>query len=525
MRSVRIMENELMNLLGAARLSLYCFMLPNPIASLIDMDDVERLNLLKKIIGAQIYEEHHAEIRNKMANIGTTINMLRGNVQEFESHKENLMQITFNQIEGTREGVEGVERVCKESNISGLIGPIYKLIDCEEKYFTAVEIVAGKSLFHVVVDNTETAKTIGKRMNEAQAGRVTLRPLDQARTTCNVDDSELQASHMTPLLKLLKCSPLHKKALSLIFGNTMYLENLREITTHGYDYVTPKGFQFSKGIMRGGYYDENKLKLKFAKIIRENGNLCSEKGECLKDINNRIVQLLERERDKLVGYLETYKKEIAELRKSIDLERYTGKEEEELKGRLINSKKRRKISNSPEKLIADSKKQIEDLEHYATETRAMISEVDKEKDVCMQKISTTVNNCFGDVISKLVPGCSGKLTMIREEDRGPADNTEGGPTNFIGVKMEVSFPGQGETQSTVEKTVAGVALILAILECDPPPFYLFNGIIAKLEDTNYRHAVTDIISSLIEKTQFIVSWPEAQKNADKKFSWVDGEPV
>ncbi|KAL7595856.1 hypothetical protein Lser_V15G29572 [Lactuca serriola] len=524
MRSLRIMENELMNLLGAARLSLYCFMLPNPIASLIDMDDVERLNLLKKIIGAQIYEEHHAEIRNKMANIGTTINMLRGNVQEFESHKENLMQITFNQIEGTREGVEGVERVCKESNISGLIGPIYKLIDCEEKYFTAVEIVAGKSLFHVVVDNTETAKTIGKRMNEAKAGRVTLRPLDQARTTCNVDDSELQASHMTPLLKLLKCSPLHEKAVSPIFGNTMYLENLREITTRGYDYVTPKGFQFSKGIMRGGYYDENKFKLKFAKIIRENGNLCSEKGECLKDINNRIVQLLERERDKLVGYLETYKKEIAELRKSIDLERYTGKEEEELKGRLINSKKRRKISNSPEKLIADSKKQIEDLEHYATETRAMISEVDKEKDLCMQKISTTVNNCFGDVISKLVPGCSGKLTMIREEDRGPADNTEGGPTNFIGVKMEVSFPGQGETQSTVEKTVAGVALILAILECDPPPFYLFNGIIAKLEDTNYRHAVTDIISSLIEKTQFIVSWPEAQKIADKKFSWVDGEP-
>ena len=40
--------------------------------------------------------------------------------------------------------MEGVERVCKESNISGLIGPIYKLIDCEEKYFTAVEIVAGK---------------------------------------------------------------------------------------------------------------------------------------------------------------------------------------------------------------------------------------------------------------------------------------------------------------------------------------------------------------------------------------------
>ena len=45
-------------------------------------------------------------------------------------------------------------------------------------------------------------------MNEAKAGRVTLRPLDQARTTCNVDDSELQASHMTPLLKPLKCSPV-----------------------------------------------------------------------------------------------------------------------------------------------------------------------------------------------------------------------------------------------------------------------------------------------------------------------------
>nr|KAJ0219981.1 hypothetical protein LSAT_V11C200092990 [Lactuca sativa] len=35
-------------------------------------------------------------------------------------------------------------------------------------------------------------------MNEAKAGKVTLSPLDQAATTCNVDDSECQASHKTP---------------------------------------------------------------------------------------------------------------------------------------------------------------------------------------------------------------------------------------------------------------------------------------------------------------------------------------
>lgn len=36
-----------------------------------------------------------------------------------------------------------MKRICDQNRIDGVYGPIIELLDCDEKYFTAVEVTAG----------------------------------------------------------------------------------------------------------------------------------------------------------------------------------------------------------------------------------------------------------------------------------------------------------------------------------------------------------------------------------------------
>ena len=42
-----------------------------------------------------------------------------------------------------RRGLKSVKSICKEYNIRGVFGPVIELLDCDEKFFTAVEVTAG----------------------------------------------------------------------------------------------------------------------------------------------------------------------------------------------------------------------------------------------------------------------------------------------------------------------------------------------------------------------------------------------
>ncbi|KAL0670600.1 hypothetical protein Bca4012_033304 [Brassica carinata] len=111
-----------------------------------------------------------------------------------------------------------------------------------------------------------------------------------------------------------------------------------------------------------------------------------------------------------------------------------------------------------------------------------------------------------------------------EDDGGREADAEGRVEKYLGVKVKVSFTGQGETQSMKQlsggqKTVVALALIFAIQRCDPAPFYLFDEIDAAL-DPQYRTAVGNMIRGLADdsvSTQFITTTfrPELVKVADK----------
>lgn len=154
--------------------------------------------------------------------------------------------------------------------------------------------------------------------------------------------------------------------------------------------------------------------------------------------------------------------------------------------------------------------------------RELISVLDQRKDESIERTFKGVARHFREVFSELVQGGHGYLVMMKKKDGelGDDDNDEDGPRDpdpegrvekYIGVKVKVSFTGQGETQSMKQlsggqKTVVALTLIFAIQRCDPAPFYLFDEIDAAL-DPQYRTAVGNMIRRLADmaNTQFITT--------------------
>lgn len=131
-----------------------------------------------------------------------------------------------------------VRKICNEYEIPGLIGPIIELLDCDEKFFTAVEVTAGNrfgvilffcydhvemvsidaictlcSLFHVVVETDEISTQIIRHLNALKGGRVTFIPLNRVKAP---HVNYPRSSDVIPLLKKLKFSAHHAPAFQQV---------------------------------------------------------------------------------------------------------------------------------------------------------------------------------------------------------------------------------------------------------------------------------------------------------------------
>ncbi|KAL2642026.1 hypothetical protein R1flu_009613 [Riccia fluitans] len=170
-----------------------------------------------------------------------------------------------------RRGLASIKKICKDHDIRGVHGPICELLDCDEKFYTAVEVTAGTSLFHVVVEHDDISTRIIRYLSAYKGGRVTFMPLNRIRAP---DIRYPKGPDVVPLLKKLKYAPSFHAAFAQVFGRTVICRDLEVATNVAknaeVDCITLEGDQVSKkGGMTGGFYDFRRSKLKLMSIIRE----------------------------------------------------------------------------------------------------------------------------------------------------------------------------------------------------------------------------------------------------------------
>ncbi|KAL0845154.1 hypothetical protein Bca101_018400 [Brassica carinata] len=444
---------------------------------------------------------------------------LSSEIDKFKTELERAKKNLDHAIPGdVRRGLSSIKRICSEHKINGVFGPLVELVDCEEKFFTAVEVTAGNSLFHVVVENDNISTEIIKHLSSRKGGRVTFIPLNRVIAP---HVNYPQSSDAVPLLRRLKFDSRFALAFGQVFGRKVVCQDLNVATrvakSDGLDRITLEGDQVNrKGGMTGGFYDHRRSKLRFMNTIIQNTKSIDTKGKVLADKNTQLVteqQRLEADWTHRKLQVEQLKQEIAnatkqkhaihksleqkekslgdvrtqmeQLRSSMAMKKaematevvdqLTPEEREEL------SRLNPEIKDLKDKLIAlrqiglreTRKAELEtnlstNLKRRINELHATISSIEDEPSssgletqelddakLLVEEVTNELESlCRSiDEKTKQVKRFKDEKAKLKDRDHDEKDDgcgeahTEGRVEKYDGVKVKVSFTGQGETQS------------------------------------------------------------------------------
>ncbi|KAK7035420.1 Structural maintenance of chromosomes protein 3 [Paramarasmius palmivorus] len=185
------------------------------------------------------------------------------------------------------------------ANWSGVYGPLYKLFTIPDpKFSTAIELTAGNSLFHVVVDNDSTASRLLEIMLKEKTGRVTFVPLNRIHPSVPT----LPASTTTdaiPLLSKISYDPLHEKAFQQVFGKTFVCRDLTiaaaYVKSHSINTITLDGDKVDrKGALTGGYHDVRRSRITAIKDVTSWDAKYTEESTKSREVKERIAVLDQR---------------------------------------------------------------------------------------------------------------------------------------------------------------------------------------------------------------------------------------
>jgi len=191
----------------------------------------------------------------------------------------------------TSRGLAAVRRYIERHNISGVYGTLAELMEVSEKYRTAVEVTAGASLFHLVVDTDTTATKVLEMLQREKAGRITFMPLN--RLTPRLGKFPEDAKGVYPLLKTISYDPAYAKAFEQVFGKTILCPDLNIAAqfarSHGLSAITHEGDRGDKrGALTGGYYDPRRSRLEAVASTKKWRNLFDQQKAELDNVKTAI---------------------------------------------------------------------------------------------------------------------------------------------------------------------------------------------------------------------------------------------
>ncbi len=140
--------------------------------------------------------------------------------------------------------------------------------------------------------------------------------------------------------------------------------------------------------------------------------------------------------------------------------------------------------------------QLTDLTNTRRDLLTIIEEIDEKMQSIFQSAFEDTKAAFAEVFPVLFPGGSGSIQLTD-------------PDNMLTTGIEVSVRPAGKKIERLsllsggERSLAAVALLIAIFKARPSPFYIMDEVEAALDDANLGRLLT-IFEDLRQSSQLIV---------------------
>ncbi|ORX64475.1 RecF/RecN/SMC protein [Anaeromyces robustus] len=310
--------------------------------------------------------------------------------EEINVNKNNLYSILDR---NQSNGIQNIQNIVEKHNIDGVYGPLYSLFKIiHDRYNVPVEVVAGNSLFHIVVDNDDTATRILEYMTDKNSGRVTFMPLNRLhpKPVKYPQDNSLYQT----MLSVLEYDPMFEKAFQQVFGKAIICPNIEIASqfarTDNINAVTLDGDRADrKGTLTGGFIDNRKSKLEAILNISKYKDLLDTESS-----NNK----------KLKAEIERLNQEITKTQNvltNIDLEKhYSLDNNRTLTFDLENKSRENVLINET---IAQKQKSLQEINLSIMKMNAqiqllnnelktdMISELSNEEQILLERITNEID--------------------------------------------------------------------------------------------------------------------------------------
>ncbi|KAL1954558.1 hypothetical protein VTO42DRAFT_1069 [Malbranchea cinnamomea] len=303
----------------------------------VRMQTSEEIKILETDIS--LLEPELERLRKQLDGRGETIHSIEQKIQAAKEERDELMdqrkelwreeakldsiisnatleveraERTLSQMmdHNTSRGLAAVRRIKRQLNLDGLYGTLAELFDVSDRYRTAVEVTAGQSLFHYVVDTDETATKVLEILQKEKAGRVTFMPLNRLKQKpVNLP----RASDTIPMIEKLQFDTRYERAFQHVFGKTIICPNLQVASqyarSHGVNAITPEGDRSDKrGALTGGFHDSRHSRLDAVKnVIRWRDELDAKKSRGAEI--RRELEKLDQQITRAVGELQKVEQE------------------------------------------------------------------------------------------------------------------------------------------------------------------------------------------------------------------------
>ncbi|MFW6285938.1 MAG: chromosome segregation protein SMC [Nanoarchaeota archaeon] len=213
--------------------------------------DNNRKKLKKLITKISQLTSNNSQINANLASLNHEFSSL------VEEHSKLKMKSQSSKdLMATNKAVDSILKLQnKDPNIHGSIS---QLASVTPKYSMALETIAGKSLFNIVVENDNTAVKYINYLKSNKIGNCTFLPLNKINAKFQLDDSVLNKKGVIDYaLNLVKYDKKYENVFHLIFQNTLVIENIeyaKGVGIGSYKMVTLEGdLVLKSGAMSGGF--------------------------------------------------------------------------------------------------------------------------------------------------------------------------------------------------------------------------------------------------------------------------------
>ena len=170
-------------------------------------------------------------------------------------------------------------------------GTLLDHIKVPEEFRICAEMIAGASLFNLLVDTDDTASKLVTHVRKNKYGMIVATPINKIpQDRPQYPDQKLSKKGMKPLIDVIKYPQWAAPAVYQVFGNFIVVNNLDDAMTICTDHrlcaITLDGDQLaSRGVMKGGFVDPNKYhRLKSMAKVRD----CTTK---MKEYEAKLVKI------------------------------------------------------------------------------------------------------------------------------------------------------------------------------------------------------------------------------------------